>query len=150
MRVVVQRCLSASVSISNKLYNKIERGFVLFVGFTYQDKEEEIHYMIQKIKKLRIFDDNNGIMNLSIEQVKGEILSISQFTLYADASKGSRPSYIKALPGKDAKPLYDLFNQKLKEEGLTVKTGIFGADMKVNLTNDGPVTILLEKEKKYE
>lgn len=150
MKVVVQRCQKASVTIDNKVYNEIEKGFVLLVGFTYEDSIEEIEYLVQKIKKLRIFDDNNGIMNLSIEEEKGEILSISQFTLYADASKGSRPSYIKALPGKEATHLYDLFNQRLREEGLTVKTGIFGADMKVSLINDGPVTILLEKEKKHE
>lgn len=144
MKVVVQRVKSSSVKVEGKTVGKIDNGLLLLVGFTAGDNEEKIDYMIKKILKLRIFDDDCGIMNLSIEDTKGSILSVSQFTLYADATKGNRPSYIKALGGDEAIKLYDLFNTKLKEF-IHVETGIFGAEMEVSLVNDGPVTIILER-----
>lgn len=144
MKVVVQRVTNAKVDIDNKTAGKIDKGLMLLVSFTQTDTEENVDWMIKKILNLRIFDDNNGIMNLSVQDVNGSILSISQFTLYGDATKGNRPSYIKALNGEEAIKLYDLFNNKLSEH-IKVETGKFGADMKVSLTNDGPVTILLEK-----
>ena len=118
---------------------------MLLVGFTDTDDSKTIDYMVKKVINLRIFDDEFGVMNKSLLDIGGSILSISQFTLYGDASKGNRPSYIKALSGDKATILYDEFNQKLKEKNVHVETGIFGAEMKVTLTNDGPITILLEK-----
>lgn len=144
MKVVVQRALDASVTVDEKITGKIDKGLLLLVGFTSTDTSKEIDWMVQKILNLRIFDDENGIMNLSVQDVKGKILSISQFTLYADARKGNRPSYIAALSGDKATVLYDEFNNKLKNY-INVETGVFGTDMKVSFTNDGPVTIILEK-----
>lgn len=144
MRVVVQRSLSSSVSVNNKVVGKINNGVVLLVGFHINDTEKDIEYMIKKISNLRIFDDENGVMNLSLLDIKGDILSISQFTLYGNTKKGNRPSYIDAMRHEDAKQMYELFNQKLKALGFSVQTGIFGADMKVFITNDGPITIILE------
>ena len=143
MRVIVQRSKESSVSVNKEVIGSINKGLVLLVGFTHNDNEEIIDKMVKKILNLRIFDDEKGVMNKSILDVGGEILSISQFTLYADTKKGNRPSYVKALSGNQAKPLYDLFNQKL-EENISVATGEFGADMQVNILNDGPVTIDLE------
>lgn len=143
MRVVVQRSKKSSVSVDKKIVGKINHGFVLLVGFTYGDNEEIIDKMIHKILKLRVFDDENGVMNKSIQDVNGEILSISQFTLYANTKNGNRPSYIEALKSEEAIKLYDLFNEKLQKE-IQVETGIFGAEMEVNILNDGPITILLE------
>ena len=145
MRVLVQRSKESSVSVENKIVGKIERGLVLFVGFTENDSEKEIEYLAKKVVNLRIFDDENGVMNKSILDVGGSILSISQFTLYADTSKGNRPSYVKALNGSEATILYDKWNETLRKY-LHVETGIFGADMQVKIHNDGPITILLEKE----
>ena len=145
MKVLVQRVLSSSVEVDNKIVGQINKGLMLLVGFTDSDTDKEIDYMVDKIIKLRIFDDENGVMNKSLIDVNGSILSISQFTLYADTRKGRRPSYIKALNGDKAILLYDKFNNKLKEENIKVETGIFGADMKVSLINDGPITIMLEK-----
>ena len=147
MRVILQRVTSSSVMIDGKCVGKSGLGYMLLVGFTHDDTEKDIDYMIDKIIHLRVFSDNDGNMNLSLEDVKGIILSISQFTLYADARKGRRPSFIEAMRPEKATILYDLFNQKLKETGIPVETGIFGADMKVTLTNDGPVTICLESRK---
>lgn len=144
MKVLVQRSLNSSVSINNKIVGKIDKGLVLLVGFKEKDNEETINKLVKKIINLRIFDDEFGVMNKSLLDINGSILSISQFTLYANTKKGNRPSYIEALNGEKASPLYDLFNQKLKEQGIIVETGVFGADMKVNITNDGPVTIMLE------
>lgn len=144
MRVLVQRSLASSVLVDGKLVGKIDKGLVLLVGFTHSDGEEEIDFLIKKVLNLRIFDDENGVMNKSILDVGGSILSVSQFTLYACSKKGNRPSYANSLESCKAKELYDLFNLKLQKY-ITVETGIFGADMQVNITNDGPVTILLEK-----
>ena len=145
MRVVVQRCDAAKVTVDNKIVGKIDNGMMILVGFTDSDTSKEIDYMVNKIINLRIFDDENGVMNKSLLDTNGSILSISQFTLYGDASKGNRPSYIKALSGDKATIFYDEFNQKLKAKNVHVETGIFGAEMKVTFTNDGPITILLEK-----
>ncbi|MGN1341898.1 MAG: D-aminoacyl-tRNA deacylase [Bacilli bacterium] len=145
MKVLVQRVISSEVKVDGKIVGKSGPGLLLFVGFTETDTSKEIDYMVDKVINLRIFDDETGIMNRSILDINGSILSISQFTLYANASKGRRPSYIKALNGKKATLLYDEFNNKLKNTGIPIETGIFGADMKVSLTNDGPITIMLEK-----
>lgn len=150
MRVIVQRCSRAKVVIDNKVHGSIDKGLMILVGFTEGDSEKEIEYMVDKIINLRIFDDSDGVMNLSLLDIGGSILSISQFTLYGDASKGRRPSYIKALGGDKASKLYDLFNQKLKDKDIKVECGIFGADMKVDFVNDGPVTIMLERENDNE
>ena len=144
MRVLVQRSLNSSVEVDKKCVGSIDKGLVLLVGFTDGDSEKEIDFLINKIINLRIFDDENGVMNKSVLDIKGSILSISQFTLYANCEKGNRPSYIKALGGDEATKLYDLFNKKLSQY-IKVEKGIFGADMKVSILNDGPVTILLEK-----
>ncbi len=149
MRVVLQRSLHSEVSINGKKVGSIDKGLVILVGFTYKDDLSDIDYLVDKILHLRIFDDENGVMNKSLLDQGGSILSISQFTLYADAKKGRRPSYIHALKSEEARPLYDLFNQKLKEY-VEVETGVFGADMKVSITNDGPVTILLESRESYD
>ena len=143
MKTVVQRSLKSSVSINNKIVGSIEKGLVVLVGFTDGDNETNIDYMVRKIVNLRIFDDENGVMNKSILDVGGSILSISQFTLYGDTKKGNRPSYLKAMKGDNATKLYDIFNKKLSEY-VNVETGVFGEDMLVNINNDGPVTIIIE------
>ena len=146
MRVLVQRCDKASVSVDNKIVGKIDKGMMILVGFTQTDTSDNIDYMVEKVLNLRIYDDEQGIMNKSILETGGSILSVSQFTLYADTRKGRRPSYVNALNGEKATLLYDEFNKKLREY-IHVETGIFGAEMKVELINDGPVTIMLEKNK---
>lgn len=145
MKVLVQRCEKAKVSVDNKVVGQIGKGLMLLVGFTQNDNSSNIDYLVDKVINLRIFDDESGVMNKSLLDVGGSILSISQFTLYADASKGRRPSYINALSGDLATKLYDEFNNKLKNKGINVETGIFGAEMKVDFINDGPITIMLEK-----
>ena len=144
MRVLVQRSLESNVVIDGKINGYINKGLVLLVGFTDGDNIQDIEKLAKKVVNLRIFDDENGVMNKSIIDIEGEILSISQFTLYGDAKKGNRPSYIKALNGNEATKLYDLFNDELRKYNIKVDTGIFGADMLVNIKNDGPVTIWLE------
>ena len=146
MRVVLQRSKEASVTVSNRGVGKISHGLVILVGFTNNDTEKEIEYLVNKIINLRIFNDADGVMNKSLLDVSGEVLSISQFTLYADTKRGRRPSYVKALNGDEATWLYDKFNDCLRKYNLKVETGIFGSDMQVSLVNDGPVTIVLEKE----
>ena len=146
MRTVIQRSLQSNVKVDGKIVGEIEKGLVILVGFTYDDTIEDIKKMVDKIIHLRIFDDENGVMNRSLLDVGGEVLSISQFTLYADTKKGRRPSYMKALRGDEAIHLYDQFNLLLKDHNISVSTGIFGADMKVSITNDGPITIVLESE----
>jgi D-aminoacyl-tRNA deacylase len=149
MKVVIQRVNQAQVNIGSTLYNSIDKGMCIFLGITHQDGEEDVHWLIKKILGLRIFDDENSIMNLNINQVSGDILVISQFTLYASTKKGNRPSYIEAAHPSTAENLYDYFISQLSNrfEG-TVKTGKFAADMKVNLINDGPVTILIDTKDK--
>lgn len=144
MKIVVQRSLKSSVKVDNKVVGSIEHGLVLLVGFTYKDNLDIIDYMVDKVLNLRIFDDENGIMNKSLLDVGGDILSISQFTLYADSRKGRRPSYVNALNGEEAIKLYDIFNEKLRSH-VKVETGIFGTEMEVSITNDGPITIILER-----
>lgn len=143
MRILVQRSLQSSVEVDKKEVGSIDKGLVILVGFTHNDTESDIDYLIKKLINLRIFEDENGLLNKSILDIDGSILSISQFTLYADTKKGNRPSFMNAMKSEEAKPLYDLFNKKLKQF-VHVETGIFGADMKVSITNDGPITILLE------
>lgn len=147
MKVVIQRSKESNVIINNEVYNKINNGLVVLSCFTENDSIEDINYIVKKIVNLRIFDDENGIMNKSIIDTLGSILSISQFTLYADTHKGNRPSYNLALNGKEAIKLYDLFNEELNKFVPTY-TGIFGADMTVNITNDGPVTIIIDSKNK--
>ena len=144
MRVLVQKCRNASVSVSGKIVGRCDFGLMLLVGFTEGDDVSNISYLVNKVLKLRIFEDENGVMNRSVMDVDGSILSVSQFTLYGDTSKGNRPSYIKALNGERAKELYDSFNQDLSKS-ISVQTGEFGADMEVSFTNLGPTTILLER-----
>lgn len=150
MRVLVQRSKNSKVTIDGKVTGKIEEGIVAFVGFTHTDTLEQIQKLAKKLVNLRIFDDENHIMNRSLLDTKGSILSISQFTLYADTSKGNRPSYIGAMPGNESVKLYELWNQELRNYGVGVQTGIFGADMFVEIQNDGPITILLESEVKHD
>ena len=145
MRVVIQRVKESSVEIDNKIYNSIKSGLMILVGFTDGDTSYDIDYCVKKISNLRIFDDENGVMNKSVIDIDGEVLSISQFTLYADTKKGNRPSYVKALRSELSSKLYDEFNQKLNSF-VPTKTGIFGADMKVALINDGPVTIIIDSK----
>lgn len=146
MKIVIQRTKEASVSIEGTIVGEISHGLVLLVGIEEQDQQEDVDYLVRKISKMRIFEDAEEKMNLSIEDVGGEILSISQFTLYAETKKGNRPSFIKAAKPETAIPLYEAFNTGLKEMGLTVQTGEFGADMKVSLLNDGPVTIIIDSK----
>jgi len=149
MRVVIQRVSHASVEIEKRIKAEIKDGMLILVGIEEADNEEDIDWLCKKIVNLRIFDDENGVMNESILTTKGDILAISQFTLHASTKKGNRPSYIKAAKGEISKPLYEKFCTKLSEElGKEVKTGIFGADMKVELLNDGPVTILMDTKNK--
>lgn len=145
MKVVVQKCLESSVSVDGKLISEIGRGLMVLVGFTHGDSLKEIEYMCNKVINLRIFEDEKGVMNKSVLDIDGEILVVSQFTLYGDTKKGNRPSYIEAMGGEEAIQLYDLFSDKLKEKVVT-KKGVFGADMKVSLINDGPTTILIESK----
>ena len=147
MQVVIQRSKYSNVVINKEIYNEIKSGLVVFSCFTEGDTLEDINYIVKKIINLRIFDDDAGIMNKSIKDVGGNILSISQFTLYADTKKGNRPSYIKALNGGEATKLYDLFNAELNKEVKTV-TGIFGSEMEINITNDGPITIIIDSKNK--
>ena len=143
MRVVVQKVNKANVLVDNKIINEIDNGLCLLVGFTQDDDIKDIEYMVKKVVNLRIFEDENNVMNKSVLDVGGKILSISQFTLYGDTKKGNRPSYIKALNGNYAVKLYDKFNELLNEQ-IETKTGIFGADMTVNIVNSGPTTIIID------
>ena len=145
MRVVVQRVLNASCTIDGKLYSEIEKGYLLLVGFTHSDSIKEVKYLAKKIANLRVFEDENGKMNLSLKTVNGKILSISQFTLYADTKDGNRPAFINAMKPQEASKLYDIFNEELRGYDIEVLTGVFGADMKINLINDGPVTIIYDE-----
>ena len=144
MRIIVQRSKEASVTVEEKIIGKIERGFVLLVGVTHDDREEDAAYLADKIVHLRIFEDENGKMNRSLLDVGGSILSVSQFTLYGDCRKGRRPNFMAAAKPEYALSIYQHFNEQLKQKGVHVETGEFGAMMNVSLNNDGPVTLILE------
>lgn len=148
MRVVIQRVSKASVIADGKENGEIGRGFMLLVGVEEEDSTEDVDYLTRKIANMRIFEDDEGKMNLSLKEVDGEILSISQFTLHANTKKGNRPSFIDAANPEQADELYEELNNNLRQEGLTVETGVFGADMDVSLVNDGPVTILVDSKNK--
>ncbi|MFC6274720.1 D-aminoacyl-tRNA deacylase [Levilactobacillus tangyuanensis] len=141
MRVLLQRVSHAQVSIDDHVQGAIKQGYCLLVGAEDSDTSDEVDYLVHKISRLRVFDDDAGKMNLSIQDVGGEILSVSQFTLYASTKKGNRPSFVAAGNSEHAEAIYDEFNQKMAATGLAVATGVFGADMQVELVNDGPVTI---------
>jgi len=145
MRVVLQRVSSASVTVDGAVVGTIEHGFLLLVGFTAGDGEEQIEWMAEKVVGLRVFPDDEGRMNRDIREVDGAALVVSQFTLYADARKGRRPSFVEAAPPEEAEPLYERFTQALRARGIFAQTGVFGALMDVTLVNDGPVTLLLER-----
>lgn len=146
MRLVVQRVKDANVKVEGKEIGAINKGFLVLLGVTHEDTKEIADYLVQKLCKLRVFEDENGKMNLSIKDIDGELLIVSQFTLYADCSGGNRPSFINAAKPEKADELYEYFIKKCKENGIKkVEHGEFGADMKVSLLNDGPVTIILEK-----
>ena len=145
MKVVVQKVLNASVVVNKEEVGKINSGLLIFVGFTHNDDISNIKYIVNKIVNLRVFEDSNNVMNLSALELNKELLVVSQFTLYADTSKGNRPSYINSLKHEEANVLYDLFVEELKKSNLKVETGIFRSDMKVSLINDGPTTIIIEK-----
>lgn len=149
MRLLVQRSLESSVSVSETCVGQISKGLVVFVGFTHGDSISDIIYCVQKLINLRIFEDENAKVNRSILDCGGSVLSISQFTLYANCEKGNRPSFVEALSFKEAELLYDAWNQELSKY-VKVASGRFGADMKVSITNDGPVTILIESRKKHD
>jgi len=146
MRIVLQRVAHASVTVDGEIIGKIQRGFLLLVGVTHDDAMEDMEYLVRKIVQMRIFEDEEGKLNRSIQDIGGEILSVSQFTLYADTKKGNRPSFSKAAPGDVAVEMFEQFNGLLRDTGIPVETGKFGADMKVELLNDGPVTILLDSK----
>lgn len=145
MKLVVQRVKNAKVDVDGKTVGKIEKGFLVLLGVTYTDTKETADYLVKKLCNLRVFEDENGKMNLSLKDVDGKLLIVSQFTLYADCSGGNRPSFVNAAKPEFANELYEYFCDKCKGNGIEVEKGIFGADMKVSLLNDGPVTIILEK-----
>lgn len=144
MKFVIQNVLNASVSVDQKIVGQINQGYVVFIGISNEDNEETANKMIQKMLNLRIFQDENGKTNLSLEQISGDLMLVSQFTLYADCKHGNRPSFIKAGKPEHAQKLYDYIIEQCKLKVPNVQTGIFGADMKVSLINDGPFTILLD------
>lgn len=144
MRAVIQKVKYSSVSVDEKIVGKIDKGFMILLGVTHEDGEKEVEWLAKKIKDLRIFEDQDGKMNLSFEDVKGEVLIISQFTLYGDCIKGRRPSFTQAAKPDMANDLYEKFVEKFRSFGIKTETGIFGADMKVELLNDGPVTMIID------
>ncbi len=148
MKIVVQRVSEASVKVDEKMVGSIQKGFMLLVGIHEDDEKEDANWLVQKILNLRVFGDDEGKLNLSILDIKGEILCISQFTLIADYKKGNRPSFIKAAKPDKAIPLFDYFKDEISKSGLKTESGIFGADMKVSLINDGPVTIVMDSKSK--
>jgi D-tyrosyl-tRNA(Tyr) deacylase len=149
MKVVLQRVTSASVTVEDKIVGEIQKGIVILVGIEDADSQEDIDWLVGKITQLRIFGDENGVMNLSVEEVNGDVLVVSQFTLHAATKKGNRPSYIKAARPEVAIPIYEKFVNTLENKlGKKIPTGIFGADMKVSLLNDGPVTIIIDSKNK--
>ncbi|MGI6479080.1 MAG: D-aminoacyl-tRNA deacylase [Salinivirgaceae bacterium] len=149
MRAVIQRCLSASVTVENQVVGKIDKGFLVLLGIEHSDTLEDAEWLSSKIAQLRVFDDKEGLMNLSIQDIGGNILSVSQFTLHAKTKKGNRPSFINAAPPEVSKPLYEKFNELLSQKiGKPIETGIFGAHMLISLVNDGPVTIFIDTKNK--
>lgn len=148
MKAVIQRTTNASVTIDGSVVGEIKQGLVVLLGVTHEDTQQDIDYLVKKIINLRIFEDENQKMNLSLKDTEGSILSISQFTLYADTRKGRRPSFVQAAKPDEAKRLYERFNEALREEDIHVVTGEFGAMMDVNLTNNGPVTIIIDSKDK--
>ena len=150
MRVIIQNVINASVSIDNKIVGKISRGFCLFVGFTDGDDENIVSKMVNKIIGLRLFNDENGKTNLSLKDIDGEILSVSQFTLYGSVKDGRRPAFVNAMRPEKASHLYNYFNDCLKNSEFHIEKGVFGADMKVSLVNDGPFTMILDSEELFK
>ena len=149
MRVIVQRSKESNVLVNNKGVGKIDKGLVLLVGFHIEDTKKEVEFIVNKVLNLRIFDDEKGIMNLSVQDIKGEVLVISQFTLHALTKKGNRPSYIQSAPANISEPLYDYFISTLRTTFAgKIASGSFGADMKVELLNEGPVTIIIDAHQK--
>lgn len=148
MKVVVQRSKQAKVTVDGKVTGQIDSGLVVLVGITHEDKQDDVLFVAEKIAHLRIFEDDEGKMNRSLLDVGGSILSVSQFTLYGDCRKGRRPSFIDAARPEHAEPLYELYNDTLRQMGIDVQTGVFGAMMEVSLVNNGPVTIIIESSKK--
>jgi len=146
MRVVVQRSKEAKVTVEGKVTGSIAKGFVVLVGVTHDDQEKDAAFLAEKVANLRVFEDENEKMNLSLLDVAGEILSVSQFTLYGDCRKGRRPNFMEAARPDHANGIYELFNAKLREKGVKVETGVFGAMMDVQLTNDGPVTLIIDSK----
>ncbi|WP_144739857.1 D-aminoacyl-tRNA deacylase [Bacillus altitudinis] len=146
MRLVVQRVTSASVKVGEEITGAINEGYMVLVGVTHEDTEEDVHYLAEKLAHLRIFEDENGKMNHSLLDVKGSVLSVSQFTLYGDTRKGRRPNFMKAAKPDVANSLYECLNETLREKGIHVETGRFGAMMDVSLTNSGPVTMLMDSK----
>ncbi|MGG0667520.1 D-aminoacyl-tRNA deacylase [Sporosarcina koreensis] len=146
MKVVLQRSGNASVTVDGEVTGSIRNGYVLLVGITHDDTEQDAEYIAKKVAGLRLWEDEEGKMNRSIDEVDGEILSVSQFTLYGDVRKGRRPSFIEAARPEKAEPIWKHFNKALREQGLKVETGVFGAMMDVSLVNDGPVTIIIESK----
>ena len=148
MRIVIQRAAQASVSIHEETVGQIEQGFLVLVGVEEADGQEDVDYLVRKTANMRIFEHEEGKMNISLKDTGGEVLSISQFTLHANTKKGNRPSFIDAAKPDHSLPLYEAYNEGLRKEGLTVETGEFGADMQVSLVNDGPVTIIIDSKDK--
>lgn len=147
MKIVLQRVSSASVTIDSKIVADIQKGLLILIGIEDEDNQEDIDWLVGKITKVRIFEDENRVMNLSVKDIDGDIIAVSQFTLHAATKKGNRPSYIKAAKSDVAIPLYEKFVQQLEKEfGKKIQTGVFGADMKVSLLNDGPVTIIIDSK----
>ena len=146
MRVVIQRVSEASVNVNNSYTESINKGFMILLGICNSDTTDDLEYLISKIEKLRIFEDENGKMNLSIKDINGEILLISQFTLYANTKDGNRQSFTDSMKFDEANKMYEVFKERLKETNIPFKTGEFGADMKVSLINDGPVTIIIDSK----
>ncbi len=145
MKLVVQRVKNAQVEVENKVVGKIDKGFLVLLGVTHTDTKAEADYLVKKLCKLRVFTDENDKMNLALKDIGGELLIVSQFTLYADCTQGNRPSFINAAKPEQANELYEYFCLECEKNGIKVEKGIFGADMKVSLVNDGPVTIIIEK-----
>lgn len=145
MKLVIQRVKEAKVEVESKIVGKIEKGFLVLIGIKKGDKKQQADYLVKKLCNLRVFEDNNGKMNLSLKDVKGKLLIVSQFTLYGDCSDGNRPSFIESARPEEAIPLYEYFCEECAKNSIEVQRGIFGADMKVHLLNDGPVTIIIEK-----